>query len=574
MDLQKIVMGDGSPDLSSMTDKEKELLQKAPPSLIKAYGALDQPTLEGMIVGHLIGLPNTIKHDITGAQKIMDANVKADWFETDIIRNLFEAFMDRYIETRTLLNTDELLQICINQGMTVDKANLYVQEAFRCVGAHKSRKIRIELLLERFLNHHLQKEMDKIYQEAVKMRSDSTKGPQKAWEHMRTRCVRDLIDARGAPLKDHNFAKGVPSLLTWLKDMKHHPEQYKGFECGIDAVDLKTQGFRPGQLCVFVGPPGGYKTTMMINLGYGLWEKGFNVLYASLEMEAKNLMLKLLCRATKLSYSILYGGSISEIGEKGDQSDEFKIQKYYEYVDSRKNYFIVLNAGQSEKIKLSQLESWLYQQASLFKPDVVFLDYLSLLSPEVVNQDRLDVGYGDICKMSRAMGKNMNFSVVTAAQMKRSALDRLRKAGFDSPDKALFATDDIAESNMIGADADNAFVLWSKDKTELNIFTIKSRYGECNNQKPDVLQIDYDTCTIAGTNQIESASVINAKKTMADAFNSLGTIKTPNYAIIEGENEEDAISPAMPIGTTDMEESLSPDIPTELTDTKEDEDDV
>ena len=61
---------------------------------------------------------------------------------------------------------------------------------------------------------------------------------------------------------------------------------------------------------------------------------------------------------------------------------------------------------------------------------------------------------------------------------------------------------------------------------------------------------------------------------MADAFNSLGTIKTPNYAIIEGENEEDAISPAMPIGTTDMEESLSPDIPTELTDTKEDEDDV
>jgi hypothetical protein len=315
-----------------------------------------------------------------------------------------------------------------------------------------------------------------------------------------------------------------------------------------------------------VGKPGGYKTTMMINMAYGLWQNNASILYASLEMEARNLMLKMLCRATKLSYSRLYNGEIIETVDAGEQSDEAKIEQYGKMAQERKNKFVVLNAGQSEKIKMSQVERWLYQQATQFKPDVVFLDYLSLMSPEVLNQDRLDVGYGDICKMSRAMGKNMGFSIVTAAQIKRAALERLRKTGFENPDKALFDTDDIAESNMIGADADNVFVLWTKDKTELNVYTVKCRYGEISNQKPSILQIDYDTCTIADSKQIESTEAISAKKNMGDAYKSLDTMGKPNYPTIPGEDEEDEMGVGLRRGTTDMEESIAPDeAPTEQT---------
>jgi replicative DNA helicase len=565
MNLKEEVEGEGDEPERVFTDKEKDLLAGATSAQIKAYGRLDQSTLEGMLVGYLIGMPNTEKHDTSAAQKILEAGITAEWFEEKFLGALFDDFISHFRDTRTLLNVDEVSQVCINLGQTKDQAGIYVAQCHSCLGALKSRKIRAELLILRFMNHHLQKEMDKIYQESVKMRSDPSQGPQKAWEHMRNRAMKDLADARGAPLKEFNFSQDLHEVLGWLKDMKHNPDQYKGIGCGIDIIDLKTQGFRPGQLCVFVGKPGGYKTTMMINVAHGLWKNDANVLYASLEMESKNLMLKMLCRATKLSYSRLYNGEIIEKDTAGDQSDEAKIEQYNKAIQGRKNKFVVLNAGQSEKIKMSQLEKWLYQQASQFKPDVVFLDYLSLLSPEVLNQDRLDVGYGDICKMSRAMGKSMGFSTVTAAQIKRAALERLRKTGYDSPDKALFDTDDIAESNMIGADADNVFVLWTKDRTELNIYTVKCRYGEISNQKPAVLQIDYDTCTIADNTQIESTEAISAKKSMGDAYKSLDTMGKPNYPTIPGEEEEDEMGVGLPTrGTTDMEETIAPDdAPTE-----------
>ena len=558
MNLKDEVEGEGSEPEQAFTEKEKDLLVGSTPAQIKEFGRLDQPTLEGMVVGYIIGMPNVDKHDISPAQKILDAGITAEWFEERSLGALFDDFMTHFKNTRTLLNVDEATQICINHGQTKDAASVYATVCHSCLGALKSRKIRVELLVERFISHHLQKEMDKIYEEALKMRRDPSQGPQKAWEHIRKRAIKDLDDTRGAPLVESNFSKGLHDVLGWLKHMKHSPDEYKGTMCGIDAIDLKTQGFRPGQLCVLVGRPGGYKTTMMINMAYGLWQNKANILYVSLEMESRNLMLKMLCRATKLSYSRLYNGEIIERSDSGEQSDEAKIEQYEKMIQEKENKFSVLNAGQSEKIKMSQLEKWLSQQAATFKPNVVFLDYLSLVSPEVLNQDRLDVGYGDICKMSRAMGKNMGFSVVTAAQIKRAALDRLRKTGY-SPDKAMFDTDDIAESNMIGADADNVFVLWTKDKTELFIYTVKCRYGEANNQKPETLQIDYDTCTIADNRQVESTEAISAKKNMGDAYKSLDTMGRPNYPTIPGEDEEDEMGVGLPRGTTDMEETIAPD---------------
>jgi hypothetical protein len=407
---------------------------------------------------------------------------------------------------------------------------------------------------------------------------------------MREACIRDLLDPRGAIIKEFDFIDDNET-LSWLKDMKRNPEKYRGADCGIKGIDEKALGFRKGQLTVFCAPPGGYKTTIMLNIAYGLWEKGYNVLYASLEMEALNVNTKLLCRATrKISYSRVYSGKITEPEDlaKGTEADKkiyeelkalesslitatpderlkiearidticskfesYIAEKYYkEQKAKRKNNLKIINVGQSQKIKLSQLERWLFEKAIKFKPDVVLLDYLDLVSPEIINPNRLDVGFGDVCKMSRSIGLNMGFSVITAAQMKRAAIDRLRKHGFDSPEKAAFGVDDISGSAMIGNDADNCFVIWKKDGgTAIKLFTVKSRYG-CVDNNGTTLQVDHDSCMIG--DNIESTDTITNSKNFGDALTSAARTNKPLYVRMpEEDGEEDAV-PMPPMSGDDI----------------------
>lgn len=575
------------PTVDQFNPVEQELLKDATPTQIKQYGRLDQVTLEGMIVGHLIGKPNenVEQQNTYAAEKILEAGIKSDWFENEGLGAFFEDFSTFYKKNRSLQNIDECPLVCMDQGLTRNQSSMYTRMAYECLGALISRKIRVELLIERMLTHHLQKVQDQIYKKAVEERSNPKIGPKKSWENMREKCIKDLVDPRGAVIKEYEIIQNSAETISWLKDMKHHPEKYRGAMSGIQEIDTKTLGFQDGQLTVFCGTHGGFKTTMMLNIAYGLWENGFDVLYASLEMEALIVQTKILCRATSLSYSKLYKGEIGEpqdepeiwaqaepIIEKikkgeGDKKaleaqlktllakfDSYKAEEFYKKQSERKNKLVIVNVGQSEKMKMSQLERWLFEKTTMFKPKVVILDYLDLIQPEVLNPDRLDVGYGDICKMSRAMGKNMGFAVVTAAQMKRGAIERIRKHGLDSPEKAAFGTDDIAGSNMIGADADNVFMLWKKPGgTELMLFTAKARYTGMDNTAGAVLQVHFDTGKISGDGSVQSLEIQNQKKNMGDVLSIAPKLagKFPN--------EEDPGS--MFLGSDDMDSDSDFDEP-------------
>lgn len=558
-------------ELSSLPVKEQELLKDCSPSKIKLIGRLDHSTLEAMIVGYTISLPSYDgeKPSPLSIEKIIEAEIKKEWFEDQQLGAMFEQFLLEYRERRHILSTEDVYNLCLNKGYDVNQASMYKKKALECKGAIIARNLNIDILIERFLTHHLLKTGDSIYSKFCKERADPQLGPRQAWQNMRESCVRDLLDPRGAVIKSYDIAKDSKALTEWLVDMKHDPDKYKGAMCGINAIDTKTLGFRSGQLTVFVGYHGGFKTTTMMNVAYGLYERGHDVLYGSLEMEAQIVQAKLLSRATRLSYSRLYNGGIVEpedwvkleelqkkmvdtafndiergkfldqykklndILSKQDRNepDLIKANKYYAEIAKRKNRLVIVNVGQSQKMKLSQLERWLYEQSSSFKPQVVILDYLDLMQPEILNPDRLDVGYGDICKMSRAMGKTMGFAPITAAQMKRAAVERLRKTGMDSPEKAQFGTDDISGSGQIGADADNVFVLWKKDGNKVMLFPVKSRYAGMDNSKGDLLEVDHDSCTIGDDGTIQGTDQITNQKTYGDAIASAARVNNPTYTI-------------------------------------------
>jgi replicative DNA helicase len=461
------------------------------------YGLPEQRDIEAMLIGHLLFAPSMYetpaekekawKNGLFNANKMAEAGLDGKMFETPELRDVFDHLFPRYREKRDLINVDDAGLLCLNAGQERQEAANYRLVVTECLAARSVRDAKIDLLIDAVVDRHLQKKQDAIYRRACEERSDPAIGPQKSWINMRDACVRELADPR-CGIKAADLAESAGETVGWVRDMREHPEKHRGCLCGILPVDSKTRGFRPGQLTVFVGIHGGYKSTMMVNVAHGLREKGHNVLYASLEMEQKIVSLKFLCRLSGASFPRCYDGlatpedyaSLAEAQRRAAEHGKLRI----------------MTAGNSSKIKLSQLEGWLEEHESVFRPDAVIVDYLDLVQPENATPDRPDIGIGDVCKMLRAMGNKRGFAAITAAQMKRAAWDRIRKFGIDSPEKAQLDTDDISGSHMIGGDADNVFFLFPEGFDRVKLFTAKSRYGAKSRSAGEVLRINHETGAI------------------------------------------------------------------------------
>lgn len=517
------------------TEREQELLSRATPFQVRMYGNLDQATLEAMIIGNMVVDPDNKEQDNKKIETIIDSGIKADWFEVKELAGIFTdlcAFYKKWHKTPTF---DDMGVVCQNNSHSNDEAVNYKHVLQTCFGAVLSRKIGVELLIERWSGHYLQKFGDKLYLEFQKERADPKIGPKEATKRFRERVSRNLVDTKGAEIKCYDLIEDCEATLEGLRDMKRNPEKYQGLMCGIKAIDKKTKGFRKGHLTVIVGAHGGFKTTLMLNIAFGIYLNSHNVLYISLEMAKDEVHCKLWCRATgTVAYSRLYTGGITDPedwaevealikkledvslthkekvafqtklnalqfslkGQEKGKEDSVLIAEAKFTLEKGKNKFRTLVAGQSEKLKVTQIEKWLQEQATVFKPDIIFLDYLGLMDPE--NQERQDIGFSDICIYMRQLGKNMGFSTVTAAQLKRSAIERLKKHGVDKPEKAELDTADISDSHRIGGDAENVFILWREPGgTSLRIFTAKARHGERDTSKGETVQVDHETCTIS-----------------------------------------------------------------------------
>lgn len=552
----------------------------------KKYGSIDQDTLEAILVGLLVH-DDVVEQvdrrfcDPVNADKMVEAGIRGDMFENKALGEMFDEVMGHYRTSRRLITKEEAQELALISGGTQDDALMFGESIARCHAAMIARRIGVSLVVDRFKNHYYSKAADSMYQAFVKERASV--GPRRALENFRSAVRMRLADPDDEPIREHDLAEEVEGTVSWLLDMKEHPDRHRGAYCGIPAIDRRTTGFHPGQLVVFVGKHGGYKTTTLINVAHGLFKNGYNVLYASLEMEARLMEAKLLCRYTrKLRWSKLYCGLLSEPGDwkKRDQameraSDEnlpederrkaaglvahynnvlsgikegeeeiFIAKKAIEEIKARDNRLVIVNVGQSQKIKTSQLEAWLEERREEWQPDVVIVDYLALVASDTSYPDRRDLEAGDVCKYFRSMGQRMGFGVVTAAQFKRGAIERIRKYGFDNPEKAGLDTDDIAESNQIGADADCVCMIWPEPGgNQLTFFWPKARHMATDVQG-EKLQVDQDHCAIDDD--------IASTEEIADGIGIEEIIESANRA---GSGE--TLAPEIPDGNDDFDDAFA-----------------
>jgi len=567
---------------------------------IKQFGTMDQQTLEGMLAGYLVydKTLETLDKRLTdprNGELLVESGIEGKMFENKQAGKLFDGVLNYYKMYRKMMTLDDSTQLQLITGSSHDQSLVYSEMLADCHAAVVARHVSLRLLIQRFKSHYYVQRADAIYQQFVRNRTQMD--PKKAVEKFCTECRTELSEQDTQPLIEYDLGEDSKKTISWVLDMKHNPEKYMGCRCGIEKVDKSTTGFKPGQLTVFVGRHGGYKTTLMTNVGYGLLMNGYNVLYASLEMEEDLLMAKILCRhSRKISWSKMYQGRISEPGDwdlkeeaaRKTQDEslsdaeraawEKKLKKLSditsnvtrgeeevlllnqarESILALPNKLKIARVGQSDKIKIGYLEKWIEERIEVWQPEVVIVDYLALVASDESHSDRRDLEVGDVCKKFRAMGSRLGFHVITAAQYKRGAIERIREYGFANPEKAMLGTDDIAESNQIGADADTVFMLWPEDGgNRLRVFVPKARHAGTNVESFDVLQVDQDHCTISDdimdTQQVSNNIGLGTALSLAQALGD-GNPLAPK--IPDGEDVLDspfAVSQEEPMEKTEEE---------------------
>ena len=249
-----------------------------------------------------------------------------------------------------------------------------------------------------------------------------------------------------------------------LKDI--NDKSSKLIKTDYENLDKFAGGLTRGEITIVGGRPGHGKTTVLINMLSRVLEQGYKAIFFSRELPNSELLKKIIClESEQLSYTLVRKNIYSEIQTDILNSTIKKIKKKY----SKDNFLMFDNvkdfAGSSSEVKK-------------FKPDVIFDDYIQLISSNGrEEQRRLQIE--KICNDYKWLAKESNAVVVLASQLNR---------GIESMDRKYEPKlSDLAESGAIEQVAENVFFTHydykvkgeaGKGKNVLTISAKKIRYGD------------------------------------------------------------------------------------------------
>lgn len=243
---------------------------------------------------------------------------------------------------------------------------------------------------------------------------------------------------------------------------------------GIREIDdTMITGFERGTLTLFCADVGGFKSAMMLNVALNVWRSGYDVLFVPLEMHRVQMWRRACAREAKIDQELI----TRNVKDLTDAQMEKIRQMEVEFDEAPAKFYIMQEPG---RVKVSQIQRQIERNIDIIRPRLVVVDYVANLLADQDRYGRNDLEIGDMLKDMREMGKTMGFSVVSAAQLGRPALQRIRKAGANN-DKATLNSEDIRGSHEYSADADNIYAMLrnpNEPDEQLFLYCIKARNGK------------------------------------------------------------------------------------------------
>jgi archaellum biogenesis ATPase FlaH len=242
---------------------------------------------------------------------------------------------------------------------------------------------------------------------------------------------------------------------------------------GIDEVDETMMiGLEKGTLTLFCADVAGGKSTIILNIALNVWKCGHNVLFVPLEMHKKQMWRKACAREAKVNSELIYKPKLLS------EEQLERVKKAKEAWDLYPSKFFMMQ--EPGRITVNQIQKTIENHIEIFSPRLVVIDYVANLEAGQERYGRNDLEIGDMLKEMREMGKTMGFAVISAAQLGREALKRIRKTG-SSKEKVQIHSEDIRGSHEYSADADNIYAMLPhphEPKSKIDLFVVKARNGK------------------------------------------------------------------------------------------------
>jgi len=281
-----------------------------------------------------------------------------------------------------------------------------------------------------------------------------------------------LEDVASSSNKESNFeffdsAESYLNIVDKLEKQSKEPDNR--IACGIKEIDdCMVVGFRPGTLTLTVADVGGGKTTMMLNMAFNLFKRNHNVLFIPLEMPFEEIFKKFISRECLVEFEKLARPQLLV------DSDWAMIRQHAEALNNAKSKFMW--ADVKSRPTVSEIKRQIERRLSYFKPDIIVIDYIANIKPESNSDNWLAIG--DILKELRAFGKKHNFAILSAAQLSR---DGIKKMKGDKDSNKAPGSEDLRGSHEYSADADNIFAQVPSQEDpnrKILLYCIKARYGK------------------------------------------------------------------------------------------------
>lgn len=231
-----------------------------------------------------------------------------------------------------------------------------------------------------------------------------------------------------------------------------------GYPTGFDTWDDITGGVKPGELCIVAARMGTGKTWQMVKMATTALLSGHTVLFDSLEMSRAQVALRaqtLLSRAVGRSFAaadMLSGNTPPDLNKYREISVHLS-----KHIPGR------LHVADTAKGRISPLT--IASQIKRIKPDVVFVDYLTLLEKQG------DGDWRSVAALSnelKAIAQRHDVAIVAAAQLNR--MSGVVKRGFPG-------LESLAQSDSIGQDADQICLIQQRSRRAQQMKLAKNRHG-------------------------------------------------------------------------------------------------
>jgi replicative DNA helicase len=244
------------------------------------------------------------------------------------------------------------------------------------------------------------------------------------------------------------FASAITTAIDMAARAYERDGGLSGIATGLRDLDQRMGGFQNSDLIIIAGRPAMGKTSLATNIAFNMaraWRgekqpdgalktvNGAIVGFFSLEMSAEQLATRIVAEQSAISSYKIRQGKITEQEFYRLSDVAAEIEKMPLYIDQTGGISIAQLVARARRLK---------RQRGL---DVLFIDYLQLLSGSAKKGDNRVQEVTEITTGLKALAKELNVPVIALSQLSR---------GVESRDDKRPQLQDLRESGSIEQDAD------------------------------------------------------------------------------------------------------------------------